>query len=349
MKARLLIPLFVIALGLAACRPARPIPLTATLTREPAISNPLPAIIFTPTAPLATATTKVWTYDEMTVGLIEAGSEGQWYINNITNFKELAGQLGITLKLFDAQFRPEAQSMAFRNFIQDPEVNLIVVAAIEPTGWEALLQQAKAAGKVVIFEDRPISASEGLYTTFIGSDFVAEGRKAADEMCSQLSGGQKNVWELTSFVANQDAYKVNERSEGFRKEMGECGITIAPTSGANQSDDEAAMEAFLRTTNIQGVFLQNPHMANSAIRAIKAVDLKPGIDIKIIQMDCRASEAVVAGMWAGEINACMEYNFLLAPQIYEAALQALNGGTVPKWLPVEERVLHLKDVDHSRY
>jgi simple sugar transport system substrate-binding protein len=298
---------------------------------------------------LPTPTLKVWAYDEMTVGFIQAGSEGQWYINNTTSFKELAQQLGITLKLFDAQFNLEAQIVAFRNFIQDPDVNVIVLNAIEPTGWDKLLKQAQAASKVVIFEDQPIAVPEDLYTTLVGSDFVEEGRKAAVEMCKLLNGSQKNVWELTGYVADLDAYRVNKRGAGFREKMGECGITISPTLGANQSnmEGEAAMGVFLKNTNIQGLFLQNEYLANSAIRAIKAVGLKPGIDIKIVSID--ATLAVVNGMRAGDINACVEYSPLLAPQVYEAALRALNGELLPKRLPVQERVLYAKDVDHSRY
>ena len=74
--------------------------------------------------------------------------------------RDLAQQLGITLKFYDAQFRPEAQITAFRNYIQDPDVNVIVINAIEPTGWDELLKQAQAAGKVVVFEDGPIEAPE---------------------------------------------------------------------------------------------------------------------------------------------------------------------------------------------
>ena len=333
--------MLLIVLAATTCAPSTP-------TRQPVAETPASAL--TPVLPLPTPT-MTWSYAEMTVGFIQAGSESQWQINNTTSFKEAAQNLGITLKLFDAQFNPEAQITAFHDLIQDPDVNAIVINAIEPTGWDELLKQARTAGKLVIFEDRPIAAPEELYTTFIGSDFVEEGRQAAVEMCQQLNGSQKNVWELTGYVADRDAYKVNQRSEGFREKTGECGITLSPTSVANQSDmeDEAALETFLRNTDIQGLFLQNQYLAKSALRAIKAAGLKPGIDIKIVAMDCWDTGGVRESMWAGEINACVEYNFLLAPQVYAAALKALNGELPPKRLPVQEHVLYAKDVDHSHY
>jgi len=34
---------------------------------------------------------------------------------------------------------------------------------------------------------------------------------------------------------------------------------------------------------------------------------------------------------------------LLAPQVYEASLAALNGETLPKWIPSEESVFFMDD------
>jgi simple sugar transport system substrate-binding protein len=43
-------------------------------------------------------------------------------------------------------------------------------------------------------------------------------------------------------------------------------------------------------------------------------------------------------MLAGEMNASVECNPFTAPQVYEAALKALNGEELPKWIPVGESV-----------
>jgi ABC-type sugar transport system substrate-binding protein len=312
-----------IALVVTACVPLAPTlqPVTETLTIPP-----------TPTP-----TMKVWTYDEMTVGIIQAGSGDKWHTANTASFEEVAQLLGIKLKFYDAQFKTEVQIVAFRGFIQDPDVNVIVLAALEPTGWEDLLKQAKAAGKVVIFEDLRIEAPEDLYATYVGSDFVEEGRKAAIEMCKLLEGSHRNVWELTGSVEGPDAYKTNGRSQGFHEKMGECGITVTQIQIANLdgAEGEAVMEAFLKkNTNIQGLFAQNEDMVLSAIQAIKGVGLKPGIDIKIVSID--ATPAVFNVMLVGELNVCLEYNPLLAPQVYEAALRTLNGEMLPKWIPSQE-------------
>jgi ABC-type sugar transport system substrate-binding protein len=290
----------------------------------------------TPTAP------PVKTYKDMTVGFIQTGSEGGWRGANTASFKETATQLGINLKFYDAQNKLENQVSAFRNFIADPEVNVIVLAALETTGWDDVLKEAKAAGKVVVLEDRRIDASEDLYATYIGSDFADEGRKAGDEMCKLLEGSaKKNVVEL---VGNVGSSAAKDRGTGFRETMGACGIVITETQTANWSATEGkdVMAAFLKkSTDIQGVFAQNDEMGLGAALAISEAGLKPGTDIKILTVD--ATAGAFKAMIAGDINTVVECNPLLAPQVYEAALKALNGETLPKWVPSQEGVFYQKD------
>ena len=97
-------------------------------------------------APATQAPPKVYTYADMTVGFIQTGSEGGWRAANTASFKETATKLGVNLKFYDAQNKLENQVSAFRNFIADPEVNVIVLAALETTGWDDVLKEAKAAG-----------------------------------------------------------------------------------------------------------------------------------------------------------------------------------------------------------
>lgn len=287
---------------------------------------------------------KTYTYKDMVVGFIQTGSEGGWRAANTASFKETAEQLGITLKFYDAQNKQENQISAFKNFIADKDVNVIILAALETTGYEDVLKEAKAAGKVVVLEDRRIDAPEDLYATYIGSDFVEEGRKSADEMCKLLEGSdKKNVVEL---VGNVGSSAAKDRGTGFREKMGDCGITITESQTANwdATQGKAVMEAFLKKSkDIQGVFAQNDEMGLGAAQAITEAGLKPGTDIKILTVD--ATAGAFKAMIAGDVNTVVECNPLLAPQVYEAALKALNGEELPKWVPSEEGVFYAKDAE----
>jgi simple sugar transport system substrate-binding protein len=112
------------------------------------------------------------TYKDLTVGFIQTGSEGGWRAANTASFKETAEQLGINLKFYDAQNKLENQVSAFHQFNQDKDVNVIILAALETTGWEEVLKEAKDNGKIVVLEDRRIDAPDDMYVTYIGSDFA---------------------------------------------------------------------------------------------------------------------------------------------------------------------------------
>jgi galactofuranose transport system substrate-binding protein len=314
----------------------------------------LSVIVLTACAPAAPAATDApavteeatgsYTYEDLVIGFIQTGSEGGWRAANTASFKETAEELGINLKFYDAQNKMENQISAFRNFIQDPEVNVIILAALETDGWDEVLQEAKDAGKIVILEDRRIDAPEDMYVTYIGSDFVEEGRKSADEMCKLLEGSEsKNVVEL---VGNVGSSAAKDRGQGFRERMGECGITVvqSQTANWNATEGKAVMEAWLnQSTDIQGVFAQNDEMGLGAIEAIREAGLDPGEDIKILSVD--ATAGAFNAMIAGDLNVTVECNPLLAPQVYEAALAALNGESLPKWIPSQEGVFYAADAE----
>ena len=282
------------------------------------------------------------TYKDLTVGFIQTGSEGGWRAANTASFKETAQQLGINLKFYDAQNKLENQVSAFHQFNQDPSVNVIVLAALETTGWDDVLKEAQAAGKIVVIEDRRIDASEDLYATYIGSDFLEEGHKGAAEMCKLLDGSaKKNVVEL---VGNVGSSAAKDRGQGFREKMGDCGINLTQSQTANwdATQGKQVMEAFLKKSpDIQGVFAQNDEMGLGAAQAIREAGLVPGKDIKILTFD--ATAGVFKAMIAGDVNTTVECNPLLAPQVYEAALKAINGESLPKWVPSQEGVFYAAD------
>jgi len=282
------------------------------------------------------------TYEDLVVGFLQTGSEGGWRAANTASFKETAEQLGLTLKFYDSQNDLAKQVAGFQQFIQDPEVNVIVMSPLEVTGWEQVLKDAQAAGKIVILSDRRIDGFEDMYATFVGADFVEEGRKAGTEMCKMLEGSDsKNVWELQGNVGSAPAI---DRGTGFRETAEEGGIVVTKTQTANWSISEGKQvtEAWLKETkDVQGIFGQNDEMAFGAIEALKEAGLVPAEDVKIISVD--ATSGAFQAMLDGTLNVTVECNPLLAPQVYEAALAVLNGETLPKWIPSEESVFYMDD------
>lgn len=327
--------LFIIALlALTACQSATPEATVAPANTEPPAAVEKPAGV-ADCAPNCQ-------YADLVVGFLQTGSEGGWRAANTASFKETAEQLGLTLKFYDSQNDLAKQVAGFQQFIQDPEVDVIVMSPLEVTGWEQVLNDAQAAGKLVLLSDRRIDGFEDKYVTFVGADFVEEGRKAGDEMCKLLEGSEKkNVWELQGNVGAAPAI---DRGTGFRETAEKCGITVTKTQTANWSiaEGKAVTEAWLKETkDVQGVFGQNDEMAFGAIEALKEAGLVPAQDVKVISVD--ATSGAFQAMLDGTLNAVVECNPLLAPQVYEAALAALNGETLPKWIPSEEGIFFMDD------
>jgi ABC-type sugar transport system substrate-binding protein len=308
---------------------------SAPSTASAPATTPAPTAATSAAAP-STLGTK--TYKDLTIGFIQTGSESGWRAANTASFKSTATQLGINLKFYDAQNKLENQVSAFHTFNQDPTVNVIILAALDVTGYDDVLKEAKTAGKIVVLEDRRINADSSLYYTYIGSDFDLEGQKAAAAMCDLLkTSTKKNVVEISGAVGASAAI---DRAKGFREKMGACGIVIpdgmTQTGNWGVPDSKAVMEAFLKKSkDIQGVFAHNDEEAIGAIQAIKEAGLVPGKDIQVIGVDATADG--FKSLISGDLGADIECNPLLAPQVYEAALKAVNGdNSLPKWVPSQE-------------
>jgi galactofuranose transport system substrate-binding protein len=317
---------FAVAFALAACSPS------ATPTPKPT-PTPTP----TPT-PEPTPTPRVYTYADLDVGFVQTGSESAWRVANTGSFVDTAAKLGIKLNVYDSAGRYDNQIEALGRFIADPKVNVIVLAPVTSAGYDVALKQAKAAGKIVILETGRIDADPSLYTTYVSSDFVEEGKKAGAAMCDLLKNSEKKrVAEITGPAGDPIAA---DRSAGFHAAIKTCGIDI-PANLVGASDwgvgtSTTVMSAFLRRTkDIQGLFAASDEEAVGAIAAIKAAKLRAGKNIQLVSIDATADGFKY--LISGELGADVEYSPLLAPQVFDAAVKVMNGDTsVPKWIPTQE-------------
>lgn len=280
-------------------------------------------------------------YQDLVVGYSQIGAESEWRTGNTESIKKAAENLGLELLFSDAQQKQENQIKAIRTFIAQ-QVDVIGVSPLVETGWDSVFQEAKEAGIPIILVDRRADVPEDLYTTYIGSDFLEEGRNAARIMVDLLNG-KGNIVELVGTV---DSAPANDRYLGFREIIEDYPdmVIIASKSGDfTRAKGEEVMEEFLRQhgDQIEALYAHNDDMAIGAIRAIEAYGLRPGQDIKIVSID--AIRDAFQAMIEGKINATVECNPLLGPKFFEIALQVVNGEYVPKWIPSPESIYFPED------
>ncbi len=276
------------------------------------------------------------TYEDLVVGYAQIGAESEWRTANTASIKDEAERLGVELKFSDAQKKQENQIKAIRSFIAQ-QVDVIGVSPVVETGWETVFQEAKDAGIPLILVDRRAAVPEDLYVTYLGSDFIEEGRRAGKAM-SDIIGGEGKIVELVGTVGSAPA---NDRATGFREAIAEFpGMEIIASQSGDftRAKGKEVMEAFLKSygEEITALYAHNDDMAIGAIQAIEEYGLKPGEDIKIVSVD--AVRGAFEAMIEGKLNCTVECNPLLGPQFFELALQVVNGEEVAKWVPSEEGV-----------
>jgi len=277
--------------------------------------------------------------DKLVVGFAQIGQESGWRDAETASIQFYAGQNldTIDLKFADAQQKQENQIKAIKSFI-DMGVDVIGLAPVVETGWDAVFTEAKEAGIPIVLVDRTADVSEDLYATFIGSDFIEEGKNAAIEMAA-LIGEEGFIVELEGTVG---ASAANDRKTGFDEEMAanHPGITIleSQTGDFTRAKGKEVMESFLKTygDKINGVYAHNDDMMLGAIEAIKEAGFKPGTDIKTVSID--GVKGIFESMAIGEANVTIECNPLLGPQFFDVCMKLKNGESVDKWIKSEEGI-----------
>ena len=268
--------------------------------------------------------------DVITIGFAQVGAESGWRTANTDSIKgTLTKENGFDLKFSDAQQKQENQIQAIRSYIAQG-VDVIAFSPVVESGWDAVLQEAKAADIPVILTDRAVDTEDdSLYVSFIGSDFVEEGKRAGEWVSTELGTEPINVVELQGTTGSAPAI---DRKEGFADAIaGNSNVTVIDSQTGNftRAEGKTVMEGFLQAhDDIDVVFAHNDDMALGAIEAIEAAGLTPGEDIKLISID-----GVKDGMQAladGKISYIVECNPLLGQDLAEIAKKVVAGEEVEK-------------------
>jgi len=281
----------------------------------------------------------------LVMGFSQVGAESEWRTANTASVKSAAKEAGITLKFADAQQKQENQVKAIRSFIAQ-KVDVIAFSPVVESGWDTVLKEAQKAGIPVILTDRAVKVSDpSLYVTFIGSDFVEEGRKAARwllERAAKTPNAALNIVELQGTVGSAPAI---DRKKGFEeviKTNPKLQIIRSQSSEFTRAKGKEVMESFLkqRDKKIDVLYAHNDDMAIGAIQAIEEAGLKPGKDIVIISID--AVKGAFEAMMAGKLNVSVECSPLLGPQLMQAVKDLKAGKTLPRRIVTEEGIFPME-------
>ena len=252
--------------------------------------------------------------DTITVGFSQVGAESDWRTANTESMKStFSEENGYELIFDDAQQKQENQLTAIRNFIQQ-EVDYILLAPVTETGWDTVLQEAKDADIPVIIVDRMVDVSDdSLYTTWIGTDSLLEGRKAAEWLnayttAKGIDAKDVNIVDIQGTIGSTAQIG---RSKGLEEGVDNYGWNLlAQQSGEfTQAKGQEVMESMLKQyDNINVVYCENDNEAFGAIDAIEAAGKTVGSDIangEIMVISFDTTNAGLTDTLAGRLHAML--------------------------------------------
>ena len=275
------------------------------------------------------------------LGFAQVGAESEWRTANTESIKQAAKDAGIELRFSDAQQKQENQIRAIRAFIAE-KVDVIAFSPVVESGWETVLKEAQSAHIPVILSDRAVDVKDNsLWVSFMGSDFVEEGRRAGNWLVGYLAkkgvNGPVDIVELQGTVGSAPAIDRKKGFEEVLKNHPKLQISRSQTGDFTRAKGKEVMEAFLKADNhINVLFAHNDDMAIGAIQAIEEAGLKPGKDITIVSID--GVKGAFEAMMAGKLNCSVECSPLLGEQLMAACKDIKAGKTLPKRIQTVEGV-----------
>jgi ABC-type sugar transport system substrate-binding protein len=281
---------------------------------------------------------------KIVLGFAQIGAESEWRTANTESIKSAAKDAGIDLKFSDAQQKQENQIKAIRSYIAQ-KVDVIAFSPVVESGWGTVLREAKAAKIPVILSDRAVDEKdETLWVTFMGSDFVEEGRRAGRWLLEKTKGttGDVNIVELQGTVGSAPAIDRKKGFEEIIKANPRYKIIRSQTGDFTRAKGKEVMEAFLKAEGkkINVLYAHNDDMAIGAIQAIEEAGFKPAKDILIISVD--AVKGAFEAMIAGKLNVSVECSPLLGPQLMQAVKDLKAGKTLPRRIVTQEGVFPME-------
>ena len=277
------------------------------------------------------------------VGFSQLGSESAWRIGNTASMEAAAKAHGYGLMLDNANQKQEKQISAIRSFIAY-QVDVIAFSPIVEKGWDNVLTEARNAGIPVILTDRMIdTADEGLYTAYIGADFLWEGRQAGEYLLRKadtLGKGHMNIVEISGTL---NSTPMRERQQGFMQAIaGDPRFTLLESISGDflRSRGGECMRYLLDKYGADGIdviYSHNDAMTLGALDVLDAAGAKPGSDdLIIISVD--GEQAAIDALKAGRVNCIVECTPDLGESVM-ALVEALSKGEqVPKSVHPEETV-----------
>ena len=231
---------------------------------------------------------------EATIGFAQSEREANPFrIAETQSIRDEAEARGIDLIVTNAESDLNKEISDIQSMV-DQGVDALIISPLNSEGLDPALDYAKENGVPIMTIDRLLTTKTACedYIGWVGSDFVEQGRRAADAMVRETGGEGR----LAILLGAPGVNVTTDRNNGFLERLEELdtNIEIVAQQAANY---ERAMgqtvteQLIANDPDITAIYAHNDEMALGAVAALQAAGYSPG-DVKIITIDgtqgCRA-------------------------------------------------------------
>jgi ABC-type sugar transport system substrate-binding protein len=273
---------------------------------------------------------------DMVVGFSQSEKEANPFrIAETQSIRDEAKAVGVKkLLVTNAQSQLSKQISDIQDMVAQG-AQALIVAPLNSTGLEPALAAAKAKSIPVVTIDRQLTGAEPCsdYLTFIGSNFVEQGERAAAQMI-EATGGKGKVAILLGSSGNN---VTTDRTDGFVKgiEGSELEVVAQQTGNFNRQEGQSVTEQFLQSQpDLTAIYAENDEMALGAIVALLSAGKEPGKDVKVISID--GTRNAVEQVVAGTINGVIESNPRFGPIAFDTLESFLAGEPIAPSLIISD-------------
>ena len=275
--------------------------------------------------------------DHYKVGFSQNASNNPWRLAETASIKAEAQKHGDTLVYADAANSGDKQVSDVQSMIAQ-KVDVILLAPITEKALVPAVLQAKAACIPVILIDRDVDHTLAQpnkdYVTFIGSDFIQQGKRVADWLI-KATGGKAKIIELEGTTGASPAIN---RKKGFDDEIKTASgmVLLASQDGDfNRDTGRKVMATLLQAhPDVTAVYAHNDEMAIGAIAALKAAGRHPGKDVIVVSID--GERDALNAIINGEEGTTVQSSPFFGPISFQTIDQYASGTKLQDWIVVKD-------------
>ncbi len=282
--------------------------------------------------------------DRYKVGFPQMESNNPWRIAETKSFHDTAEGCNWDLVATDAAGSAAKQVADVDSMIAQG-IDVLFLPPREEKPLIPAVLRAKQAGIPTFLVDRSVDPNVAVagrdYVSFLGSDFIDQGRRVAEWTLANFEG-EGRIIELEGTTGSSPA---NDRKKGFDDVMAQHdNMTILASQTGDFARDlgRQVMETLLQAhPDVNIVYAHNDEMAIGAIQALEQAGRTPGDDVLIVSID--GTRDALQAIIDGKMGVTVESSPFFGPLACATMGRYAAGEKIEPWVKVEDRIFTMEN------